>query len=302
MTSPVPVRSALDGPQITIDTFLNDPLRIQALVFQAAAQQFLADALLRMTGPLKSNAVQYFTSTPFYSDSNAGKRAEFAEVPVAVGSYGTPAVTYVAERALAILISDAMKRWQNIDQVNTQLAQVRNTLVKTYDDAFIAALLAANTQVVSGSAWGTATTASAIRNDLIEAMKLVATAAAPGQNTAFGFTADTLVIGQGRQFDLIRQEDFNKPYVGNIASENLLYTGKLPNKIMGLDVVVSRALDDSKAIVMQRKVSGFIADDLPLQASGLYRDEPRKTWRCDVQRSSAIGFDQPLSMALIDIS
>lgn len=302
-TGSVPVRSYIDGPRITVDTFLKDPLRIQELVFQMADQQFLADALLRSAGPVQSGAVEFFSSTPFYADSEAGRRAEFGEVPVAVTSRGAPNVTYVEERALGIFVSDEMRRRQNVDPVNTQLLQVRNTLTKAWDDVFVATLKGAITQTVTpGVAWDTETTASAIRKDINAARKLVATAKAPGQNTSFGFKADTLVVSEARAFDLINQEDFNKPYLGNIADENLLYTGKLPNKILGLDVVVSRVLDDDTALVLQRKIVGFIADELPLQVSALYRDEPRKSWRADVQRASAIGIDQPLAAAAITIA
>lgn len=309
-TGATPVRSFNDGPRIVVDSFLKDPLQIPALVFQMADQQFLADALLRPAGPIQSGVAEFYESTPFYADTDSGKRAEFAEVPVAVTSRGAPKVAYVAERALAILISDEMRRRMNIDPVNTQLMQVRNTLVKNWDDAFVSTILSTVTQIVDNTStnggspagttdWSKATTADAIRNDIVSAMQLIATASAPGQKTSFGFKADTLVVSQKTQFDLIRQEDFNKPYVGNIADENLLYVGKLPNKILGLDVVVSRVLDHHKAIVMQRKVAGFIADELPLQASALYRDEPRKVWRSDVQRASAIGLDQPLACAII---
>jgi len=36
-------------------------------------------------------------------------------------------------------------------------------------------------------------------------------------------------------------------------------------------------------IPLQRGASGFIADELPLQATPLYRDEPRKVSRSDVE-------------------
>lgn len=302
-TGAVPVRSYIDGPRVTVDWFLKDHKRIQALVFQMMDQQFLADALLRQAGPISSGAVQYFSSTPFYADNDSAIRAEFGEVKIAKTSLGAPSVTYVAERALAILISDEMKRRMNVDPVNTQLQQVKNTLVQNWDNAFLAVLAAGVTQhVTNGTVWGTETTASNIRKDIVDAMKLVATAKAPGQNTSFGFKADTLVLSEARQFDLIRQEDFNKPYEGNMSDESLLLKGKLPNKILGLDVVVSRQLANSKAYVLQRNVVGFIADELPLQASELYRDEPRKTWRADVQRASAIGLDQPLAIADITIA
>lgn len=303
-TGSIPVQSYLDGPRVVVDSFLNDPLLIQALIFGMLDQEFLTDAILRQAGPVNSGAVEFWTSTPFYSDSDATKRAEFAEVHVAATSLGTPAVTFVDERALAILISDEMKRRMRIDPVNVQLQQVKNTLIKAWDDAFIAAIQAGVTQVVTGSDWtvNDPATVNSIRRDIVAAMKLVATAKAPGQNTAFGFKADTMVIGNGAQFDLIRQDDFNKPYLGNIASENLLYTGKLPSKILGLDVLVSRQIPDTMVIVLQRMAVGFIADELPLQATALYRDEPRKTWRADVQRASAVGLDQPLAAAVINLA
>ncbi|HEX4688639.1 MAG TPA: hypothetical protein VH228_17800, partial [Nocardioides sp.] len=207
-----------------------------------------------------------------------------------------------AERALAILISDEMQRRMDVDPVNTQLMQVKNTLVQTWDVAFLAELNASVTQVVSSSTnWSTETTGANIRKDLVAGMKIIATAAAPGQNTSFGFSADTMVVSPATKFNIIKQSDFNAPYVGNIADENLQYTGKLPNQIMGLDVVVSRQHSDTRVTLMQRKTCGFIADELPLQVSGMYRDEPRKTSRCDVQRASAIGIDQPLSIASIKI-
>lgn len=301
----VPVRSYIDGPRITVDTFLKDPLKIQELVFQMTKQQFIADALLRSAGPVGGGSVMYHESTPLYADSDAENRAEFGEVPVAVTSRGAPKVTYVSEKALAILVSDEMKRRMNIDPVNQQLAQVKNTLVKAWDEAFMAALAASVTQSVtaeSGTWDASGGTASDIRQDIIKAQKLVATAKADGQDTAFGFKADTMVLSEARAFDLLAQEDFNKPYVGNMADENLLYTGKLPNKILGLNVVTSRTIDDDLVYVMQRKTCGFIADELPLQTSALYRDEPRKSWRADVQRASAIGIDQPLSVAKIAIA
>jgi len=63
--------------------------------------------------------------------------------------------------------------------------------------------------------------------------------------------------------------------------------------------MVSRQLPAGNAIIMQRKRCGFYADELPFMAGPLYRDEPKKTWRSDTQRASAIGLDQPLSICLL---
>jgi hypothetical protein len=50
---------------------------------------------------------------------------------------------------------------------------------------------------------------------------------------------------------------------------------------------------------MQRNRLGFYSDEISLTASPLYRDEPRKTWRSDVQRASALGIDQPQAVCML---
>jgi hypothetical protein len=114
-----------------------------------------------------------------------------------------------------------------------------------------------------------------------------------------GFEADTLIINHGTKNTLLQSSAFAAPYIGDIASENLQYTGVLPNKIFNLDVLVSRQVPAGNAIVLQRQRCGFYADELPFMAGPLYRNEERKIFRSDVQRASAIGLDQPLSIALL---
>jgi len=112
---------------------------------------------------------------------------------------------------------------------------------------------------------------------------------------------DTLVVNKNTKYDLLRSTQFQTPYVGNIASENLKYTGVLPQKLLDFDVTVvpTSILPNGTAILLQRNVTGFIADEIPLNATALYREEPKKLWRADVQRVSAIGIDQPKSACVI---
>lgn len=292
------VVSSFDGPRVTVNDFVKDPLRIPELVINMAKQGFLADSVLRNGGLNESGAVRFNESTPLYADDNAEVRAEFAEVPVGTTSVGDPRVTFVEERALAILVSDAMRRRQVIDPVTRQLTQVRNTLIRSWDDAFMKAIIgnAGVNTVTAAAAWSGASVD--IRKDINAARKLVDNAQT-ANGSEFAFEADTLIVNKTTKFDLLGSEQFQGPYVGNIASENLHYTGKLPNQILTLDVLVSNRVPAGKAIVLHRNVAGFISDELPLQATPLYRDEPRKTWRSDVQRASAIGIDNPKAITVI---
>jgi len=108
-----------------------------------------------------------------------------------------------------------------------------------------------------------------------------------------------LIINHGTKNTLLQSSTFAAPYIGDIASENLVYTGTLPQKIFNLDVLVSRQVPAGNAIIMQRNRCGFFADELPFSAGPLYRQEEKKVWRSDTQRSSAVGLDQPLAISLL---
>lgn len=137
MTTPLyPIAGSYDGPRITVDDYLKDPLRIPALVLDIMANEFIIETVLRNAGNNQSGAVRYEKSVPLYADRDTDIRAEFAEVPAVSGSVGEILVAYSYERALAITVSDAMRRRQLVDPVNRQLTQVKNTMVRSWNKAF----------------------------------------------------------------------------------------------------------------------------------------------------------------------
>lgn len=296
------VRGFSDGPRITINELLKDPLTIPALILDMTQNEFIVDSVLRNAGAATSGAVRYSESTPMYADDFPEIRPEFGEVPIVPTSIGIPRVVFAHERAMAIMVSDEMRRRQAVDPVTRQLTQVKNTMVYSWNTAFYSAVVA-NTSIQTLAVSNTWASASAtIRADLAQAMFLIENSnivSPSGVTQWFGFEADTLIINHGTKNTLLQSSTFAAPYVGDIASENLQYTGVLPQKIMNLDVLVSRQVPAGNAIVMQRNRAGFIADEVPFIAGPLYRDEPRKTWRSDTQRASAIGLDQPLAICLL---
>jgi len=299
---PAGARGYSDAPRITVNELLKDPLVIPALILDITQNEFIVDSVLRNGGAAPSGAVRYSESTPLYADDYPEVRAEFGEVPVVPTSIGIPRVVFTHERAMAIMVSDEMRRRQTIDPVTRQLLQVKNTMVYSWNTAFYSAVVAnASIQTLAVSnAWSSA--AATIRADIAQACYLVenANVVSPSGITQWlGFEADTLIINHATKNTLLQSSTFAAPYIGDIASENLLYTGVLPQKIFNLDVLVSRQVPAGNAIVMQRHRAGFYADELPFLAGPLYRDEPRKTWRSDTQRASAIGLDQPYAVCLL---
>jgi hypothetical protein len=318
-----PLIGSTDGPRITVNDYLKDPLRIPAMVMSMMRNEFIIDSVLRNAGQNDSGAVRYEQSTPLYADHDPDIRAEFAEVRAVSASVGPLNVAYSYERAAAIQVSDAMRRRQQVDPVNRQLTQVKNSMVRSWNVAFFTLLdslipAAQKIAIPSAEAWdgiisfygagggnpppaNTATiTGNIIRAQISDAVWLVENAASALQpNNFFGFEPDTLICDHTAKLALFKSADFAKPYIGDAASDSILYTGKMPQKILNLDVLVSRQCTPGNIYICQRNTLGFISDEVPTTASPLYRDEPRKLWRSDVQRASAMGLDQPQAIAVL---
>lgn len=288
-----------DGQKLTVSALVKDPTLIPRRILDIANNMFVADKILRPGPSLPSGVAKYFESTPMFADDDVAIVEEFGQIPVGRNSLGDVKFLRAVKRALAVLISQEMINRNDVDAVNTQINQVRNTMVKGIDDAAMGTILgnASVNTIAASAAWSSST--SKIRLDLADAIKSVADSTdANGGN--FGFTPDTLVINTTAQADFLSSDDVAKVFVGNVADQNPLLLGKLGPNFFGLDVMVTRSATlAGKALVLERGTVGFISDERPLQATPLYEDRPTETWRSDTVRASAIGIDQPKAACII---
>jgi hypothetical protein len=305
MSTIMPISSVTDGPRVTVNDLINNPTVVPRRILQLAENQFVSDVVFRDAGGNDAGVVEFYSSTPLFANAGSSIRSEFAEYSLVTTSQGIPSVAVSVDRGLSILVSDEMRMRNKVDQVNIQMTQVRNTIIRDWDTAFFNLFLA-NPSVPTfavSTAWATSTT---IRNDILKGQKIVNNAVTGQQpNNFLNFQADTMVITEDSKFDILTSASFNSGtgvFQGNLADQNLQYTGVLPQKLLNLDVLVTKsggALPDGKAIVLQRGVVGFYSDEESLQATPLYRDQPRRTWRSDVNRRTAMGIDQPLAACIL---
>lgn len=302
--------SVQDGPRLTVSQLVKSPTLIPKRILSMMDQEFLSDAVLRKASDAPGGSVLYFESTPLFSADDPAILDEFGEIPTTNGSLGTPLVARVVRRALGLRVSKTMIDRNNVDAVNVQITQIRNTMVRAWEDALFSAIVAnASVQsITTGTAWSAAS-ATHIRGDINAAKYLLKKAAADtAGKQKFGYVADTLIISTETEQDFLDSDEVNNVYLGNIASESIRYSGVLPKKFNGLDVLVSWRLSayfPDGAIVMQRKVFGGVSDERPLQATPLYGEGngpnggPTESWRTDVTRASAIFLDQPKAVVMI---
>lgn len=133
------------------------------------------------------------------------------------------------KRALGIRISQEMIDRNEVDRVNVQISQVRNTLVRDFDTMFFNGLLAATSvglhTLAVATPWATSTT---IRRNALTAVRLIT-------DEKRGFIPDTLIVNPSTRIDLISSGEINQTFQGNAADRAPLLTGKLDFGFVGLD-------------------------------------------------------------------
>ena len=299
-----PIVSIQDGPRLTVQAMIKQPTVVPARIIKDLEQEFIVGSLLRKLGSTASGAYQYHESTPLFADDDAAVVSEFGEIPVVSGKVGERKVAFTVKRGLALKISEEMRTRNDIDAVNTQIKQIRNSMVRTWETAFLNALFAhpdVNT-MAAATPWDDP--ASAIRQDLLDASTEIEDAApATDTDNYFGFRPDTLVIGHATRNALLASDDFASAYTDVAVKEAPAYTGTLPGRFFNIDnIMVSREMDRlqaGSALVLQRQVIGGIGDERPLRSTPLYEHKPTETWRTDTTRVSAIVLDQPKAACII---
>ena len=299
-----PIVASSDGARTTVSDLVKSPRVIPRRMLELTRSQYIVDSVLRAGGDAPGGVVSFYESTPLFLDGSAPGTAaaavvkpEFGEYRIMTSSEGQQRLVVSINRGLAIRVSEDMRRRNQIERVSIQMTQAKNTLTRTWDMAFRDALLL-NASVpffnASGTAEGWEAADADIRRDIMLAKQMVANSQAGASTEDFlGFVADTMVCSYTTAQVILGNTKFQDVYHGNLADENVLYTGKLPNQIQDLTVLQSRTWPDNLVWVGERGTIGFIANERPERWTPLRYDEDRETWRSNGSRISAIGIDQP---------
>ncbi len=297
---PVDIVSVSDGPRTTVADLIGNPLLIPTRVLDLLRNRFLSQALLRDAGRNANGLVQFNDTTPLYLGSDVENVAEFAEIPIGVGQVGTARIAYALKRGLGVRLSREMRDENRVDDVNRQITQLTNTMVRAQERALRALLLDPAVPVIAATAAWTGPGAK-VRRDIANAMEVVASATpnATAADDLLGFDPNTVVLPGSLTPALLDNPEFLEVYKTAAPTENMLYTGKLPNDVLGLAALTSRSWPKDRVLVCERGTMGFYSDTRPLEATGLYGEGngpnggPTESWRSDTTQKRAMGLDQP---------
>lgn len=302
MAPPYIVGSSQDGPTYTVNTFLKKPTLIASIILDWTRGQFIGDSLLRPGPRADGGAVAWRDPFPLFAEREGEIIAEYGEIPGV--EFGSPIMHTRAttKRGMAVKVSQEMIDRQDVNLVLEQMNMVKNTMRRMYDKQFMALLFdnpAVPTMASSASWFGNVNTT--IRRDLADAGYEIANSyfgTDPDQK--FGYEPDTLIINNSTAFEWLDNDEINKVFAASpLASESLRYTGKMPKKFFGFDVVRSWQVPDDTAVLLQRGRLGFNSDERPMRGTPLYEIKQEETWRADFTRINVAAVDNPKSAMII---
>ena len=295
------VVSISDGPRTTVSDLIGSPMMVPTRLKEMMTNVFISEALFRNAGANPSGLVGYSEGDPSFLDGDVQDVAEFGEIPVSAGRMGVNRVAIATKRALGVRISREMRDENRIGAVQKQMTQLRNTFVRADSVAAKALLNAGVPTMAVENAWDTAN--GNPRRDIADAI-LEVTQASPNPDVAspeewYGFQPDVFVYNPGIFPTLMDNEKFLKVFQGNIANENIAYTGTMPGRVHGLIPIASMSWPVDRVLICERETIGFYSDTRPLEFTAVYPEGngpnggPRETWRSDSSHKRAMALDQP---------
>ena len=298
------VTGAFSGETITVDAMVKDPHYIQERVLENLDKTFLEEALFR-DGGANEGVVAYAEAVAPFLDSNAEDVAEFAEIPIGNVDLGKVRSLIGHKVAKAISVSEEMRRFNKIDQVNKGVTALQNTMIHSSVRAALQTFESANVPTLTvGTPWdGSGANPLA---DLRAAKRMVSQAKTE-DGRLFGYSPDTLVIAESTLEAALDSEVTQKFFVGNLANENPSYLGITPTALVNLRIVTSKWLEEDEIYLMEAGTAGFYSDSIPLTVSELYAPNgdngyggSTQSWRVDAFRTRIMAVDNPLAVVRIE--
>lgn len=307
MADVVSIGHSYDGPKFTVNDLIKAPKRVPNLVRSLVQDNDISPWMLR-TGPTaEGGAVVFEENVALYADNDAEVVAEFAEIPMTSAGMTVPTSRATTKRGLGLKISREMVTRNDTGRVQEEIRMVRDKIVRGRERRFFQTIMSAPVnQHPSASAaltGGWLNDTSTIIKDLADAQYLIANQAPQGaqENEKLGYKPDTLIIHPSYQYTMIDNEELNRIYAGSpLASEQLRYTGKLPKKLLNLDVLTSWSCPVDTAIVAQRKALGFISTEWPLNGSPLEYERSTESYTTYFSYRDVVVIDNPKAVTFIN--
>lgn len=257
------------GPQVTVDTALQQPNILARALTDLTYLRFVADRILARGTPdqIRGGAAVFQRAESLFPDRGAetvGVRSEWPRTAWTVPDLFGAAVQ---KMGLESPITDEARRRNAIDELMRAQKKLANAVVKFIDAACM-------TMIISDPAIGTYSAAQTwtggtpnIIGDLAAARNLIV-------NADLGYEADTLIINPAQETAFLTSTSIRDWLPRESTPRNQVVSGNTV-PILGLQqILVTNQIAAGKGIVVDSGTIGSIADEPPRAEEGYTTYDP----------------------------
>lgn len=299
------INSAFDVVHgLSVDEMLANPSFIPE-IFKEELTGKEAQRLFFRDMTVNSNVVAFREASPAYLEDEVESVAEYGEIPVSDPD-GLPWQTKPIEKVgLGIRVSWEQRNDNDTDAVQRELTARMNTVLrKEARDALSTLNSAPIPELQVATAWNNGGSAS---SDLLDAQELIL-GAEDEDGHYYEYQPDVLWANPTTLSVIKRDEEMQRLYVGNMASENPLFSGVAAQPILfdQIQIVADFAVPKGTLYMGQQQVTGFCAQREPRQVTDFYAERGESSlgganmsYRSDVVHRRAYAVDNPKSVVKI---
>ena len=281
---------------LTVDEALANPhfmpeLLLEELNGEEVQKMFFRDVTVN------SNIIAFRESLPSFLEDDVERVAEFGEIPVSDPTAGEMKTAAVEKLGIAIRVSWEQRTDNDMDAVRRELEARKNTVLRSQARAALAALDGADIEEHQiTTAWDQQGSNPAA--DFLDATEVIL-GAEDGDGHYYGYQPDVLLIHPMTLNLLKRNEEVQKLYIGNMASENPLLFGNV-------QVVKSFFVPKGEAYLGQEQTAGFMGEREPAWMSEFYEERgpsgrggANQSYRSDYTHRRGFAVDGPKSLVKV---
>lgn len=256
---------------LTVEEMLSNPEYLPDLLLESKEGDEVHKTFFREKN-VKSNVVAYREVKPDYLEDEPEDVPEFGEIPVSDPHIEEYKSANIARRGIGLRVSWDQIDDNDVDAVAQEMLARRNTIIRDKARDAVAALRSADIQEMAVDvAWNQQGAKPA--SDYEDAEELILDAEDEDGNS-FGWVPDTLWIHPRSVKPLLRDEDIQKYYVGNMASENPIFSSSLmlPKVFGQVTVATSFFIPKDEAWLGVQGQAGVLAQREPEWMSEFYQE------------------------------
>lgn len=273
---------------ITVDAFLKRPDLLFRRLTDISKKGFIVDALLQTGYNADGGVVPYTRSESIYMDADPKEIAEGSEYPIV----GQPIPVQYAEPAhkygFKTFVTEEAVRRSQLPELERALVRLRNSMIKFIDGQFLARVIADPDIQTRAAAAPWTVSASTIDDDIENSRADV-------RGQLEGYEVDTIVAHISKQTVLNLNTDLRNAFVGSKAPDNPIFTGHV-GSMMGVDFLFTPNIASNTVLVLQRKVIGGIADEVPMEIKTLPFDFDTDRYWMRSRRVTATFLQEPKAL------